>query len=485
MKINEMTIREAHEHLKNKDFSCVDFVTACFERIKKYDEEIGAFLTLCEESALEEALAVDEKISGGEEIGILEGIPYSAKDVLLTEDVRTTGGSKILDPYIAPYDARVIELLKKAGAILVGKTNCDAFGHGSSTENSDYFVTKNPWDTSRVAGGSSGGSAASVAMGMCLFSLGEDTGGSIRQPAALCNVTGLKTSYGRVSRFGSIAYASSLDTVGPFGKTAEDCAIVLSCIAGLDRNDHSTLPKEVPDYASNLEGKTLKIGLPKEYFSEALDPRIKERMDEAVVLLKSLGHEVKEISLPTTEYYIASYYVLAAAETSTNLARLDGIRYGHRTKDFDSLEELYVKSRGEGFGPEAKRRIMIGTYTLSAGYVDAYYKKAQKVRTLIREDFDRVFEEVDIILSPTSPFTAFKVGEKAADPLSMYLADIYTVGFSLGGLPTISVPCGEVDSLPVGMQITAPYFMEERVFQLAHAYQKASDFHLKTSPLFS
>jgi len=485
MKIASLSILKAHEALQNGDYSCEALVKVCFEHIKKYDPQIKAFLTLCEESALESARQVDEKLKRGESIGILEGIPFSAKDVLLTEDVRTTAGSKMLEPFIAPYDATVIARLKAAGAILVGKTNCDAYGHGSSTENSDFFVTKNPWDTERVAGGSSGGSAASVAMGMCLFSLGEDTGGSIRQPAALCNVTGLKTSYGRVSRYGSVAYASSLDTVGPFGKSVEDAALVLSCIAGLDRNDHTTLPKEVPDYGAQLEGKPCTIGIPKEYFSDALDSSIKARIDEAIETFESLGYTVKSISLPTTDYCTAAYYILAPAETSTNLGRLDGIRYGHRTKEFDTLEELYSKSRGEGFGPETKRRIMIGTYTLSSGYVEAYYKKAQKVRTLIRQDFDRAFEEVDLILSPTSPFTAFKVGEKAADPLSMYLADIYTVGFSLAGLPTISIPCGFVGTLPVGMQLTGRYFEEVSVFQVAHAFQKATDFHKKSSPLIS
>lgn len=483
MNVVTLTIAEAHEALKNGSFTCESLVKACFENIKKYDPQIKAFLTLCEASAMKEARRVDEKLKRGEPIGTLEGIPFSAKDVLLTEDVRTTAGSKMLEPFIAPYDATVIARLKEAGAILVGKTNCDAYGHGSSTENSDFFVTKNPWDIDRVAGGSSGGSAASVAMGMCIFSLGEDTGGSIRQPAALCNVVGLKTSYGRVSRYGSVAYASSLDTVGPFGKTVGDAALVLSCIAGLDRNDHTTLPRDVPDYAALLEGKPCTIGIPKEYFSDALDSLVKARIDEAIQNFESLGYSIKSISLPTTDYCTATYYILAPAETSTNLGRLDGIRYGYRTKEFGDLEELYSKSRGEGFGPETKRRIMIGSYTLSAGYVDAYYKKAQKVRTLIREDFDRAFEEVDLILSPTSPFPAFKVGEKVDDPLSMYLADIYTVGFSLAGLPTISIPCGFVNELPVGMQLTGRYFGEVSVFQAAHAFQKGTDFHKKSSPL--
>lgn len=485
MKLNELTIVAAHEGLKNKDFTCTELVEACLDQIHKYDEEINAYITVCEQEALEEAKKVDEKISRGEEIGILEGIPYSVKDVILTEGVKTTGSSNMLREFIAPYDATVIKKMRKAGAIIIGKTNCDAYGHGSSTENSDFGVTKNPWDTSRVSGGSSGGSAASVAHHMCIFSLGEDTGGSIRQPAAFCGITGLKTSYGRVSRYGSMAYASSLDTIGPFAKSAEDAAIVLECIAGKDKMDHTTQGGEVPKFShfqpEELTGKT--IGIPKEYFTEELDPKMKARVDDAIEEFKKMGMKIKEVSLPHTKYSLAVYYLLAPAETSANLARLDGVRFGHRTDKYETLEELYKKSRSEGFGDEVKRRIMIGTYSLSAGYFDAYYKKAQRVRTLIVKDFEKAFEEVDFLISPTSPFPAFKAGEKVDDPLTMYLADIYTIAFSLAGLPTISVPCGFIDNLPVGLQLTANYLNEKDVLSLAHQYQEATSFHLEKPSL--
>jgi len=483
MKPNELTIRAAHEKLVSKEITCVELVQACLDQINKYDGSIKAFITVTDEHALAEAKKVDEKIAKGEEIGLLEGIPYSAKDVLLTEDIRTTSSSNMLKDFVAPYSATVIQKLDDAGAILVGKTNCDAYGHGSSTENSDFFVTKNPWDTKRVAGGSSGGSAASVSMDMCIFSLGEDTGGSIRQPASLCSVTGLKTSYGRVSRYGSIAYASSLDSIGPFAKSVEDAAIVLEAIAGLDPKDHATRPDDVPVYADSLDKKEFTVGIPKEYFTDALDPKVKEIVMSAVEHFKGQGAKIKEISLPLTKYAIATYYILAMAETSTNLARLDGVRYGHRTEDYEDIEELYKKSRAEGFGDENKRRIMIGSYVLSAGYYDAYYRKAQKSRTLIRRDFDKAFEEVDIILTPTSPFPAFEVGSKSDDPLSMYLADIYTVNFSLAGLPTMSVPCGFMDGLPIGMQLTGKYMDETSVFQISNLYQNSTEHHLKKPEL--
>lgn len=475
MNPHKLTIVEAHGKLKKKEIKCVDLVRACLDQIHKYDEKIHAFLTVCEESALREAEEVDCKIERGEEIGILCGIPYSVKDVILTEGVKVTAGSKMLENFIAPYDATVITRLREAGAILIGKTNCDAYGHGSSTENSDFGITKNPWDTERIAGGSSGGSAASVAMDMCLFSLGEDTGGSIRQPSAMCGVTGLKTSYGRVSRYGSIAYASSLDSIGPIAKTVEDIGIVLECIAGHDERDHTTTKSDFKDIQTKDKKPT--IGIPLEYFSDDLNAEMKKTMLDAIGEFKKLGYEIKDISLPHTRYSIATYYIIACAETSTNLERLDGIRYGHRAEHTKDLEDFYKKSRGEGFGAEVKRRIMMGTYVLSAGYFDAYYKKAQKVRTLIRKDFDEVFKECDIILSPTSPFTAFKFGEKANDPLAMYLADIYTIGFSLAGLPTISIPAGFMDRLPVGMQLTGRYLDESAVLSTARDYQAVTSFH--------
>lgn len=485
MKPNELSIVEAHEKLVRREVSCTELVQSCLDQIHKFDPVFKVFITVCKEEALQRAKAVDEKIANGQSIGLLEGIPFSAKDVILTEDVRTTGGSNMLGNFIAPYDATVIARLKEAGAILIGKTNCDAYGHGSSTENSDFFVTRNPWDRERISGGSSGGAAAAVSMDMCIFALGEDTGGSIRQPAAMCGVTGLKVSYGRVSRYGSIAYASSLDTIGPLIKTIEDTGIVLGCIAGIDEKDHTTVPNDVPDYRSLIKHprKKLKIGMPREYFTDELDKEVRAVILEAVEVLRRKGHEIREVSLPYTKYAIATYYLLAPAETSTNLARLDGVRFGHRTDSFTTLDELYKKSRAEGFGAEAKRRIMVGTYALSAGYFDAYYKKAQKVRTLLRVDFDRAFEEVDLLITPTSPFTAFKVGEKVEDPLSMYLADIYTIAFSLAGLPTISIPCGFLKRLPVGMQITGKYLDETTVLQAAEEYQQATSFHAQKPPL--
>lgn len=479
MKLNELTITEAHKGLKAREFTCTALVQACLDQIEQVDTKIKAFITVCADSALEQAKKIDHKITAGQLLGPLEGIPYSAKDVILTEDIRSTGGSHMLHNFIAPYDATVIARLKASGSILIGKTNCDAYGHGSSTENSDFFVTKNPWDVTRVAGGSSGGSAASVVSDMCLFSLGEDTGGSIRQPAALCGTNGLKTSYGRVSRYGSMAYASSLDTIGAFSKSMADMALVLGCIAGQDELDHTTLSGDIPDYSSmfinDISGKV--IGVPEEYFTKDLDPDIKQKIDDALAVFVDLGVTVKPISLPHTKYSLAVYYLLAPAETSVNLSRLDGVRFGHRTGDFSTLDELYKKSRSEGFGPEVKRRIMVGTYALSAGYFDDYYRKAQQVRTLVIQDFTKAFETVDFIISPTSPITAFEIGGKSQDPLAMYLADIYTIAFSLAGLPTISVPCGFIDELPVGMQLTGRSRAEGDILNLAHKYQELTDFH--------
>jgi aspartyl-tRNA(Asn)/glutamyl-tRNA(Gln) amidotransferase subunit A len=485
MNPSELTIVRAHEGLMKKDFSCKELIQSCLDHIKKYDREIKAFITICEKESLEKADIVDKKIKTGQKIGILEGIPFSVKDVILTEDIKTTAGSHMLHNFTAPYDATVIKKLKQAGAIIIGKVNCDAYGHGSSTENSDFFVTKNPWDFSRVSGGSSGGSAASVAANMCLFSLAEDTGGSIRQPASFCGVTGLKTSYGRVSRYGSVAYASSLDTIGPITKTAEDAAIVLQCIAGKDSYDHTTFPDDVPEYSKQINqdfsGKT--IGIPKEYFPSDLNTEIKASIDASLHAFSEMGLSVKEVSLPYTKYCLSVYYLLALAETSTNLARLDGVRFGHRTKEFETLDELFQKSRSEGFGDEVQRRIMIGTYALSAGYFDAYYKQAQKVRTLIIQDFNNIFQEVDFLISPTSPFPAFPVGEKINDPLTMYLADIFTISFSLAGLPTISIPCGYTNQLPIGMQLTGKYKNDKDVLSLAYQYQKETEFHQKKPPL--
>jgi len=482
MKLHELTIVEAHNALVHKDISTVELVTACIARIYSIDNRINAFITILDEEALAQAHTIDAKIAAGEKIGMLTGIPYSAKDVIMTEGVRTTAGSNMLREFIPPFNATVIEHLNQAGAILIGKTNCDAYGHGSSTENSDFFVTRNPHDTTRVAGGSSGGAAAAVALGMGLFALGEDTGGSIRQPASFCGITGLKVSYGRVSRYGIIAYASSLDTVGPLTKNAEDCAIVLSAIAGRDNRDHTTVHETPTDYYAAIKKKDmhgLRIGIPVEYFTKDLDREVNNIVMEAVRKLKVQGCVIEEVSLPLTSVAIPTYYSIAASETSANLARLDGIRFGHRTTLAQSTEEVFKQSRMEGLGAEAQRRIMLGTYALSAGYHDEYYKKAQKVRTLLRKEFESAFKKVDVLICPTSPFTAFRIGEKSANPAEMYLADIYTTAFSLAGLPTINVPCGYISDLPVGMQIAGPYTDEMTVLQVAAAFEQVTDWHKK------
>ncbi len=477
MSLSLLSIEELHAGLRAGTFTCREIIEDCLARIREKDPEIHAFLSVYPEQALERADAVDEKIRAGKVIGPLEGIPFSVKDVILVEDMRATGGSKMLEPFVAPYDATVIRRLREAGAIVIGKTNCDAYGFGSSTENSDFGVTKNPHDLSRVAGGSSGGSAASVAAGMCVFSLGEDTGGSIRQPSAFCGIYGLKVSYGRVSRYGSIAYASSFDSIGPMARSTRDVAIVLSAIAGHDPMDLTSVPGAVPDYVGRLDASEIKpkrIGIPKEYFS-GLDPAMKKIVEDALDAFKKKGYETVEITLPHTKYATAAYYLLVTSEASSNLARLDGVRFGYRAPDPTSVEDLYARSRSHGFGPEVKRRVMLGSFALSSGHIDAYYKRAQKVRTLIREDFRRAFETVDLIVTPTSLFPAFAIGEKTDDPMAMYLADIFTVGFSLAGLPTMSVPCGTVDHLPVGMQITAPYLEEAAVLGAASEFQSVQE----------
>jgi len=475
MSLSLLSIEELHTGLITKKFSCREIIEDCLKCIKEKDGEIHAFLSIYPEMALKRADEVDSKIKAGETIGLLEGIPFSVKDVILAEDMSATAGSKILESFVAPYDATVIKRLKEAGAIVIGKTNCDAYGFGSSTENSDFGVTKNPHDLTKVAGGSSGGAAASVVSGMCTFALGEDTGGSIRQPASFCGIYGFKVSYGRVSRYGSIAYASSFDSIGPMARSTRDIAIILSVIAGKDPLDATTVPDLVPDYLIELESKKdkpKKIGLPKEYFN-GLDTKTTAVINSALEIFKRKGYEVVEISLSHTKYAIACYYLLVTSEASSNLARLDGIRFGYRAPDPTDLEDLYKRSRTYGFGPEVKRRIILGTFALSSGYFDAYYKRAQKVRTLIREDFKKAFKEVDLIITPTSPFPAFSVGEKVDDPLTMYLADIFTVGFSLAGLPTINVPCGLIGHLPVGMQITAPYLSETSALKASLDFEQS------------
>ncbi|MFA5133761.1 MAG: Asp-tRNA(Asn)/Glu-tRNA(Gln) amidotransferase subunit GatA [Patescibacteria group bacterium] len=471
MNLNELTIAEAHKGLVNKDFTAEDLVKDCLTAIKEKNSELNAFLSVFEKEALEDAKKIDEKIARGEEIGDLEGIPLAIKDNILIKGKKCTSGSKILEDYVATYDATVIKKLKAAGAIILGKTNMDEFAMGSSTENSYFGPTKNPVDKKRVPGGSSGGSAAAVAADMCLGALGSDTGGSIRQPAALCGIAGLKPSYGRVSRYGLMAMASSLDQIGPFAKTVDDAKIILKAIAGRDEIDSTSEEKPV-EFSEDFDFSKLKIGLPKEYFSKELDADIREIILGKVNILKGLGAEIKEVSLPHTDYGLAVYYVIMPSEVSSNLARYDGIRYGYSAyKDKETttsnLLDVYNKSRAGGFGDEARRRIMIGSYALSSGYYDAYYKKAAAVRAIIKQEFEKVLSEVDCIITPTSPFTAWRIGEKIDDPLKMYLADIYTVSANIAGIPAISVPAGQIEGLPVGLQVMGKIFDENTLLQVA------------------
>lgn len=471
MKLNELTIKEAHNGLIEKDLSSVEMVKDCITAIKEKNHEINAFITVFESGALEEAKKVDERIARGEEIGPLEGIPLAIKDNILIKGTCATAGSKILENYISVYDATVVDKLKEAGAIFIGKTNMDEFAMGSSTETSHFGPTKNSIDHKMVPGGSSGGSAAAVAANMCLGALGSDTGGSIRQPASLCGIVGLKPSYGRVSRYGLMAMASSLDQIGPFAKTVDDAEIIYKAIAGQDERDPTTARRGL-DLGAGIDFSKIKVGLPKEYLSSALDGDIRDFIQIKVNLLKGLGAEVVEVSLPHTEYGLAVYYVIMPAEVSSNLARFDGIRYGYSAyKDRDSgartLLDVYQKSRAVGFGAEARRRIMIGTYALSAGYYDAYYKKASAVRAIIKREFDGVFSQVDCLITPTSPFVAWPLGEKINDPLKMYLADVYTVSANIAGIPGISIPCGEKDGLPVGLQVLGKQFDENTVLRVA------------------
>lgn len=441
-----------------------------------------SFLTLSAERALEQARKIDRMISAGDPLPRLAGVPIAIKDVISTRGLRTTCGSKILENYIPPYDATAVSRLESAGACILGKTNCDEFAMGSSTENSGYFTTRNPHDLTRVPGGSSGGSAAAVAANLATVALGSDTGGSIRQPAAFCGVVGLMGTYGRVSRFGLVAFASSLDHIGPFGRCVRDVATVLEVIAGRDPNDATSADVPVPEYEAALERdvRGLKLGVPKEYFA-GLSSQVGDNIQKGIDLLTKLGCKVETISLPHTDYAIACYYIIATAEASSNLARYDGVRYGFRSPEFDDLRDMYRKTRDKGFGAEVKRRIMLGTHALSSGYYDAFYLKAQKVRALIARDFVEAFDDVDIILTPTSPSPAFKLGELVDDPLQMYLADIYTVTADLAGVPGISVPCGKTkDSpqLPIGMQLLARHFDEEKLLQVAHAFEQAGGFDL-------
>jgi aspartyl-tRNA(Asn)/glutamyl-tRNA(Gln) amidotransferase subunit A len=476
-----LTIHEAHDLLSKREISSVELTQSVLAHIDQCDAEIGAYLTVTPELALEQARRADGRIAGGEG-GPLTGIPVAIKDNMCTRGVSTTCGSKILESFVPPYHATVVERLFDLGVVAVGKTNMDEFAMGSSTEYSAFFPTHNPWDGSRVPGGSSGGSAAAVVANETLFALGSDTGGSIRQPAALCGVVGLKPSYGRVSRYGLIAFASSLDQIGPLTKDVRDCALVMNALAFHDPLDSTSAPQPTPDYTSYLRDDLsgLVVGVPSEYFAEGLHPTVGQRVEEAVGKLGELGAEVRGISMPHEHYVVATYFLTSWAEASANLARYDGLKYGLWAPDAHDIREAQSMARGRGFGPEVKRRIMLGTYALSSGYYDAYYLKAQKVRTLIKGDFDRAFAEgVDVVVGPTSPIAAFGIGEKVDDPLEMYLADLYTIPANLAGLPCISIPCGFDDGLPVGLQIQGRPFAEGTVLQVAHAYEQSTDFHLQ------
>jgi aspartyl-tRNA(Asn)/glutamyl-tRNA(Gln) amidotransferase subunit A len=477
MDLSSLTIDAARSAIQERKTTAVALIESFYSKIEKDDPQIGAYLVLSKDRAFPKAAEIDALAEKGETLPPLGGVPVGIKDVMVTRGVRTTAGSKILGNYIPPYDCTAVARLEAAGAVILGKLNCDEFAMGSSNENSAWHPVHNPRDLSRVPGGSSGGSAAAVAADMAVATLGSDTGGSIRQPASFCGVAGLMPTYGRVSRYGLIAFASSLDRIGPLTKTVKDAAIVLRAIAGRDPMDATSAEVPVPDYVAQLEKpvRGLRLGVAKEYFGEGLDPEVKKAVEAAIQKLAQLGCEMVPVSLPHTEYAIPTYYIVATAEASSNLARFDGVRYGYRAGDARTLSEMYRRSRDRGFGAEVKRRIMLGTYALSAGYYDAYYLKAQKVRTLLVRDFEEAFKKVDAIVTPTSPTAAFKLGEKVDDPLAMYLADIFTVTADLAGIPGISVPCGETkENLPVGLQILGKHFDEATILRVAHAYEQAA-----------
>lgn len=483
MQIELLQANEIRESIIARRFTAVEVVTALFDRIKEVEPKVQAYITLCEEESLERAKEIDKKIAAGEPVGRLAGVPIAIKDNICTDGTLTTCASKMLGDFVPPYDATVIKKLLKEDAIIIGKTNMDEFAMGSSTENSSFKTTKNPWDLTRVPGGSSGGSAAVVAAGLSPISLGSDTGGSIRQPAAFCGVVGFKPTYGIVSRFGLMAFGSSLDQIGPFSKSVTDAALTLEVIQGEDSLDSTSYKGEIKgDYLSTLADgvKGMKIGVPKEFFQSSLDEEISDSIKQSIQVLKDLGAEVSEMSLPITEEGLSAYYIISSAEASSNLARFDGVRYGYRPEEFSNIDDLMVKSRTEAFGKEVKRRIMLGTYALSSGYYDAYYNRAQKLKKKIKEEFKKAFDEYDVILSPTTPTVAFKCGEKAEDPLSMYLADIYTVNANLAGIPAISIPCAlSKEGLPIGLQILGPHFGEEKILKAAYALEQ----ELKVSTL--
>ncbi len=486
MQLYELTIHDAHTLLKQKEITAEELTRAVLDRIASVEGKVGAYITIAAESALQQAKSADRAIAGGN-ISALTGIPIALKDLICTKGLRTTCASRILENFIPPYDATVVQKLKKIDAVIIGKTNMDEFAMGSSTEHSAIKTTRNPWDQDRIPGGSSGGSAAAVAADMCLGAVGSDTGGSIRQPAAHCSVVGMKPTYGRVSRFGLVAFASSLDQIGPLTKNVTDCARMMNVISGYDDKDSTSVPAELPDYAQFLGNnlKKVRVGIPREYHHiEGVDPDVKAALEKAIQTIEGLGATRIDISLPHTEFVVATYYVIAPSEASSNLARYDGVRYGFRDKEKKSLKDMYRRTRSRGFGPEVKRRIILGTYALSAGYYDAYYKKASQVRTLIMEDFKKAFDSCDVILSPVTPTPAFKIGEITDDPLTMYLSDIFTLSANLAGIPGISVPCGfSKTGLPIGLQILSTHFNEGMLLKVAYSFEQATDFHQKKPKL--
>ena len=487
MNITELTVHELQEKLESKEITRSEIIKAYTERIEEKEKEVDAFVTLTLEEAKKQVEEIEEKIAKGEEVGNFAGIPIGIKDNICTKGIKTTCGSKMLENFVSPYNATVVEKLDKENIISLGKLNMDEFAMGSSTEHSYFKKTKNPWNLNKVPGGSSGGSAAAVAANMVPWALGSDTGGSIRQPASLCGVVGLKPTYGLVSRYGLVAYASSLDQIGPITKDVKDAAMLLNLIVGQDEHDSTSEPIEKKDYVKTLKNdvKGLKIGVPKEFFGEGINEEVKISVQNAINKYIELGAEVEEFSLDIAKYSLATYYIIADAEASSNLGRFDGIRYGHRSKDASSLRDIFVNSRTEGFGKEVKRRILLGTYVLSSGYYDAYYKKAQQVRTLVKNEFNKAFEKYDVILTPTSPTVAFNIGEKSNNPMEMYLADICTVSINIAGLPGISIPCG-VDSkgMPIGMQLIGNKFEEEKILNAAYTFEQAIKFRENYKPMF-
>ncbi len=486
--IHTLSLKELRDGIQSGQFSVMEATDAYLDRIERFNPELNAYITVTRDTAKAQAIAIDNRIRQGELTGAMAGVPYALKDLFCSKDVRTTCASNMLSNFISPYDAHVAEKLKAAGGVLLGKNNMDEFAMGSSNETSAFGNVRNPWDTTKVPGGSSGGGAATIAARLAPMTLGTDTGGSIRQPASFCNITGIKPTYGRISRYGMIAFASSLDQCGPMAASAEDCAITLNVISGLDERDSTSVDRAVPDYTATLNDSIagLRIGLPKEFFAEGLNPQVAEVIEQAIKAFEAKGAIIKEVTLPNSHLAVPVYYVVAPAECSSNLARFDGVRFGHRCADPHDLKDLYERSRWEGFGAEVKRRIMIGTYALSSGYYDAYYLKAQKIRRLIQQDFVEAFKEVDVIMGPSCPTTAFGIGAKKDDPIAMYLEDLYTIPVSLAGLPGMTFPIGfAADGLPVGIQLVGNYFEEARMLNIAHQYQQWTGWHQQLPSQFA